>query len=272
MTALLTAFSSTASSALDCRDAIADLANLWDRLATATSEEISLTCRTLEGIPSAPNPGEHTGPVGSAMLTLCEQTKIVRQKLSCHVLELEFLGTEANTLAKGIRGLADSMPLPCNARNHEVKGYSEKVASCDTCHGPLADPFQVCPHCAEFDRLVEPTPNGMVECEDCGNVIPADDAKAGTCPVCEGAQECNRAPATVTDDPEADLALVERIEDIVKDINEERLHLGSPVAPQEVHDRIMKEVEASEQEVLAAANGHAEEPVKPTKRVRGRRK
>ena len=76
---------------------------------------------------------------------------------------------------------------------------------------------------------------------------------------------------------EVALALVERIEEIVKDINEERLHLGFPVAPQEAHDRIVKEVvaserEANEQEVLAAANGHAEEPVKPTKRVRGRRK
>jgi len=171
MSALVTAYASTATSALACRDGITRLADLYRDLNTASSREISQVMAVLESIPSPPTPGPHCGPVGSAMAKIAEQTKAVRQHLSTHVLELEFLGTEAQTLAQGVCPLADSFPLPASLPGRTVPGYSgrpyeERPCPCEKCGRPLDDMFRNCQYCesaeADIATVADDIRNGRV--------------------------------------------------------------------------------------------------------------
>lgn len=165
MSAIVTSFASTATSALACRDGLNALADLYRSLGTATSQEISQTMRVLESIPSPPTPGPHTGPVGSAMMKIAEQTKTVRQSLSTHVLELEFLGCEAETLALGVSPLADSFPLPA-ALQHAVRPapYEDRPVPCEKCSRPLDDVFRNCQHCESHASTPgAPTPLTVID-------------------------------------------------------------------------------------------------------------
>ncbi len=169
MSAIVTSFASTATSALACRDGLSALADLYRDLGTASSREISQTMAVLESIPSPPTPGPHCGPVGSAMMKIAEKTKAVRQSLSAHVLELEFLGCEAETLALGVSPLADAFPLPASLPGRTAPGYSdrpyeERPVPCERCSRPLDDVFRNCQHCeAHASTPGAPTPLTVID-------------------------------------------------------------------------------------------------------------
>lgn len=209
MSAIVTAFASTSTSALACRDGLSALADLYRDLGTASSREISQVMAVLESIPSPPTPGPHTGPVGSAMMKIAEKTRNVRQSLSNHVLELEFLGTEAETLALGVAPLADAFPLPASLPGRTVPGYSdrpyeERPVPCEKCSRPLDDVFRNCQHC---------------------------EAHAST----PGAP----TPLTVIDDAEAD------IDTIIGDIRNGRVTVGEVLTPDERRHKRHAEVMAA---------------------------
>ncbi len=165
MSAIVTAFASTSTSALACRDGLSALADLYRDLGTASSREISQVMAVLESIPSPPTPGPHTGPVGSTMMKIAEKTRNVRQSLSTHVLELEFLGCEAETLALGVAPLADAFPLPA-ALQHAVRPapYEERPVPCEKCSRPLSDVFRNCQYCeAHASTPGAPTPLTVID-------------------------------------------------------------------------------------------------------------
>lgn len=170
MSAILTAYASTATSALACRDGITRLADLYRQLNQSAGAEIGQVMRALEAIPSAPNPGPHAGAVGSTMLAIAEQTRSVRAALSTHVLELEFIGLEGTTLSQGLTGLAESFPLPASLPAHKPAGYSTEApqarfARCNHCGEFLGDVFAACPRCTTKemeDAVTEAAKGGRI--------------------------------------------------------------------------------------------------------------
>src|SRR5574343_770282 len=104
MTALLTAFASTSTSALACRDALASLRTAYQHLAASSIQEMQQVARVLEGLPPSATVGQHCGAVGAAMAAVHDATRTARTQLTMHMLELEFVSSEASTLAQGVGG------------------------------------------------------------------------------------------------------------------------------------------------------------------------
>ena len=231
MSAIVTAFSSTATSALACRDGLSALADLYRDLGTASSQEISQTMRVLESIPSPPVPGPHTGPVGSTMMKIAEKTRNVRQSLSTHVLELEFLGCEAETLALGVAPLADAFPLPA-APQHAVRPapYEERPVPCEKCGRPLGDVFRNCQHCESAS--IKEAIAGL----KCDRIVTMPAGFTVATP-----------PLTVIDDVEADIAT------ITDDLKNGRVTVGETLTADERRHKRHAEVMAAQANADAIA-------------------